>query len=75
MKVKEPHSRVSSTINASRRVPGDTNLQKWGFDIHPEVFFVSAGLILLFVLVTLIFQEPAETAFSELQTWLPDTSS
>ena len=70
MKVKEPHSRVSSTINASRRVPGDTNLQKWGFDIHPEVFFVSAGLILLFVLVTLIFQEPAEAAFSELQTFI-----
>ncbi len=70
MKVKEPHSRVSSTINASRRIPGDTNLQKWGFDIHPEVFFVSAGLILLFVLVTLIFQEPAETAFSDLQTFI-----
>ena len=70
MKVKESHSRVSSTINSSRRIPGDSNLQKWGFDFHPEVFFVSAALILLFVLVTLIFQKPAEAAFSNLQTFI-----
>ncbi|WP_222427140.1 BCCT family transporter, partial [Hyella patelloides] len=70
MKVKESRSRKNSPNNSSRRVPGDTNLQKWGFDIHPEVFFVSAGLILLFVLVTLIFQEPAEEAFSDLQTFI-----
>ena len=70
MKTKEPRSRVRSSVNSSRRIPGDTNLQKWGFDIHPEVFFVSAGLILLFVLVTLIFQEPAEAAFSNLQTFI-----
>lgn len=68
MKVEEHRSKVSSNIGSSNRIPGDTNLQKWGFDIHPEVFFVSAGLILLFVLVTLIFQEPAEAAFSNLQT-------
>lgn len=39
MKVKESRSRKNSPNNSSRRVPGDTNLQKWGFDIHPEVFF------------------------------------
>ncbi|WP_052055565.1 BCCT family transporter [Myxosarcina sp. GI1] len=66
MKTKKPRS----SINSSRRIPGDTNIQGWGFDIHPEVFFVSAGLILLFVLVTLIFQEPAEAAFSDLQTFI-----
>jgi choline/glycine/proline betaine transport protein len=55
-----------------RRSPGDTNLQKWGFDIHPEVFFVSGGLILLFVLITLIFQEPASTAFGATQNFIAD---
>lgn len=70
MEIKESHSRVRNKVNSSRRTPGDTNLQKWGFDIHPEVFFVSAGLILLFVLVTLIFQKPAEAAFSSLQTFI-----
>ena len=68
----KPKSRYKgrSANNSLKRTPGDTNLQKWGFDIHPEVFFVSAGLILLFVLVTLIFQEPAEAAFSDLQTFI-----
>lgn len=70
MKTKESSSGERSPINSSKRVPGDTNVQKWGFDIHPEVFFVSAGLILIFVLVTLIFQEPAEAAFSNLQTFI-----
>lgn len=70
MKVKESRSREGLTSTSSKRVPGDSNIQKWGFDIHPEVFFVSAGLILLFVLVTLIFQEPAETALSNLQTFI-----
>ena len=70
MNGKEPRSRKNSSINSSKRVPGDRNLQKWGFDIHPEVFFVSAGLILLFVLVTLIFQKPAEAAFGSLQTFI-----
>ncbi|ADJ15425.1 hypothetical protein C497_12461 [Halalkalicoccus jeotgali B3] len=35
--------------------PGDDNVQKWGFDVHPVVFGVSAGLILLFVVLTLLF--------------------
>ncbi|MCG8368622.1 MAG: hypothetical protein MJA27_35455, partial [Pseudanabaenales cyanobacterium] len=46
----------------SRRQPGDRNIAGYGFDFHPEVFLVSAGLILLFVIVTLVFREPAENA-------------
>lgn len=37
---------------------GDDNVQRWGFDIHNPVFIVSAGLILLFLLATLI-SDPA----------------
>jgi BCCT family betaine/carnitine transporter len=33
---------------------GRDNLQKWGFDIHNPVFVISSGLILLFLLATLI---------------------
>ena len=56
----------------SRRQPGDRNITGYGFDFHPEVFLVSAGLILLFVVVTLIFQEPAENAFGAIQTFIAD---
>ena len=70
MKLEESRPKKRSTKNPTKRVPGDTNLRKWGFDIHPEVFFVSAGLILLFVLITLIFKEPAEEAFRDLQTFI-----
>ncbi|MDN2663559.1 BCCT family transporter [Psychromonas sp. 14N.309.X.WAT.B.A12] len=37
---------------------GQDNLQKWGFDIHNPVFGISAGLILLFITMTLMV-EPA----------------
>ena len=37
---------------------GQDNLQKWGFDIHNPVFGISAGLILLFIAITLVV-EPA----------------
>tara|TARA_R110001583_G_scaffold49730_2_gene155692 strand:- start:3736 stop:5316 length:1581 start_codon:yes stop_codon:yes gene_type:complete len=36
---------------------GQDNLQKWGFDIHNPVFGTSAGLIFLFIAITL-FVEP-----------------
>lgn len=56
----------------SHRRPGDRNIAGYGFDFHPEVFLVSAGLILLFVLVTLIFREPAENAFGAIQTFIAE---
>lgn len=47
---------------ADRR-PGDTNVVKWGFDLHPWVTFVSAAVLLAFVAVTLIFSDQSEAAF------------
>ena len=37
-------------------------------DIHPQVFFISAGLILFFVVVTLIFQQYVGNVFQVLQS-------
>ncbi|PSN12241.1 choline transporter [filamentous cyanobacterium CCP5] len=56
-----------------RRRPGDRNVILKGFDFHPEVFLVSGGLILLFVLFTLIFQDPAESAFGAIQSFISGT--
>ena len=47
------------------REPGDTNIVKWGFDIHPQVTFWSAGILVVFVALTLIFQEQASDVFGE----------
>ena len=62
----------SPRSNRSRRRPGDRNVTGYGFDFHPEVFLVSAGLILLFVLVTLVFREPAESVFGNIQTFIAE---
>ncbi|PSN75784.1 choline transporter, partial [filamentous cyanobacterium CCP4] len=56
-----------------RRRPGDRNVILKGFDFHPEVFLVSGGLILLFVLFTLIFQDPAASVFGAVQTFITGT--
>ncbi|MEM6425962.1 MAG: BCCT family transporter [Cyanobacteria bacterium P01_D01_bin.128] len=53
-----------------RRTPGDRNIVRSGFDFHPEVFLTSGGLILLFVLFTVLFQEPAATAFGAVQGFI-----
>ena len=33
---------------------GQDNIQKWGFDVHNPVFGISAGLILIFLVATLV---------------------
>jgi len=52
----------------SDRKPGDTNIQKFGFDVHPVVFPVALALIGLFITVTLVLGESASSAY----TWLFD---
>jgi choline/glycine/proline betaine transport protein len=46
------------------REPGDTNWQGYGFDVHPQVFFISAGIILLFIVYSLLFPEQAGNAYT-----------
>ncbi len=41
-------------------------------DVHPQVFFISAGLILFFVIVTLVFQEHMEEIFQQVQNIISD---
>ena len=49
------------------RKPGDTNIKRFGFDVHPEVFFISGPLIILFIALTIIFQDQAEAVFGQVQ--------
>ena len=55
------------------RRPGDRNFTYKGFDFHPEVFLVSGGLVILFVLFTLLFQDPATSAFGAIQSFISGT--
>ncbi len=52
------------------RSPGDTNIVKFGFDLHPQVTFVSAGFFLVFLTSTLVFSEQAEAFFSQVLNFL-----
>lgn len=56
------------------RKPGDTNIEKWGFDVHPQVFFISGPLIIIFIAFTLLFKDQAQTVFSQVQTTIANTA-
>ena len=47
------------------RKPGDTNIVKRGFDLHPQVTFWSAGFLAIFIGFSLIFKDTAADVFSE----------
>ena len=48
---------------------GQDNVRRWGMDIHNPVFWISAVLILAFVLGTLIAPEPAKGVFDGAKGW------
>ena len=50
------------------REPGDTNIVRWGFDLHPQVTFWSAGILLVLLGATLVFREQMEGFFNDLLT-------
>ena len=55
------------------REPGDTNWQGYGFDVHPQVFFISAGIILLFIAVSLVFQDAAADLYTNVRQGVSET--
>ncbi len=52
---------------------GQDNIRPFGLDIHNPVFAISASVIILFVLLSLIFQDASGAVFSATQTWLTVT--
>jgi choline/glycine/proline betaine transport protein len=48
----------------SDREPGDTNIEKWGFDVHPVVFPIALVIIALFIAVTVLLGEQAASAYN-----------
>jgi choline/glycine/proline betaine transport protein len=57
----------------SDREPGDTNIVKWGFDVHPVVFPVALVIIALFIAITVLLGEQASTAYSAVFNFVNST--
>ena len=53
-----------------KRTPGDSNIQKWGFDLQPHVSLIAGGVIIIFIALTLIFQAEAKEIFEGIQEWI-----
>ena len=49
---------------------GQDNIQVLGLDIHAPVFFISAILVVTFVIGTLIFLDSAATVFGDMRLWV-----
>jgi BCCT family betaine/carnitine transporter len=48
---------------------GQDNLRRWGMDLHHPVFWITAFLILIFVLGTLMAPGPAKAVFAGAKGW------
>ncbi|GAD52746.1 high-affinity choline uptake protein BetT [Halarchaeum acidiphilum MH1-52-1] len=53
----------------SDREPGDTNIERWGFDIHPVVFPAALLLIGVFVAATLLLGQEAASVYSGVRSF------
>jgi len=51
---------------------GQDNIEKWGFDMHAPVFPVSAALIALFVVGSLMFPEQANETLVATRNWIQE---
>ncbi|MBX0324487.1 BCCT family transporter [Halomicroarcula sp. F13] len=56
------------------RKAGDTNVRKWGVDVHPKVFPLSCLVIACFVGLTLAFRAQAAAVFDAVQTAISATA-
>ncbi|PSP85009.1 glycine/betaine ABC transporter [Halobacteriales archaeon QS_1_68_17] len=48
----------------SDREPGDTNIRKFGFDVHPQVFPISLVIIVAFIAVTIGLGDQASAVYN-----------
>lgn len=48
---------------------GQDNINRFGLEMHNPVFFISAALIITFVLLTLMFPETAKTGLEATKAW------
>jgi betaine/carnitine transporter, BCCT family len=67
-----PHGKVNP-IDTDYQIGQDNilvNVGPFGLDIHNRVFLISALTVVLFVILTISFQQQAEPIFSNMRAWL-----
>jgi choline/glycine/proline betaine transport protein len=57
----------------SDREPGDTNIVRWGFDVHPIVFPIALVIIALFIGATIALGEQAAGAYNAIFNFINGT--
>ncbi|PID54836.1 MAG: glycine/betaine ABC transporter [Gammaproteobacteria bacterium] len=60
---------VEDPVYETEHEIGEDNIEMLGFDLHNPVFFVSATLVILFVLGTLLAPESAKVVFDSAKNW------
>lgn len=60
--------------DAEGREPGDTNWTGYGFDVNPHVTFLSAGILVLFIVLTLMFKQDASELFKATLSGITSTT-
>ncbi len=55
------------------RKPGENNWAGFGFDLHPQVSLSAGGLVLLFIVLTLVFKEQSGAFFQSVLDGIGDT--
>ena len=56
--------------DAEKKEPGEDNMVGFGFDIHPQVTFASTFILIIFILLTVMFQEQAKEIFSNTMSFI-----
>lgn len=72
-KVEHNPVTIKDPVYQTRHQVGEHNIEVIGMDLHNFVFFFSSLLIVLFVILTLMFPEPAKHAFDASKHWSINT--
>jgi choline/glycine/proline betaine transport protein len=59
--------------DAERKEPGEDNWVGYGFDLHPQVTFMSMAVLITFILLTIMFREQAAGLFSATMAFITTT--
>jgi betaine/carnitine transporter, BCCT family len=71
--MNEKTSADQSTNSETAHAIGENNITPFGLDIHNPVFLISGLSIVIFVLITLMFQQEATQFFGWLRPFLTST--
>ena len=55
------------------REPGDTNIEKWGFDLHPRVTPFTAGFLVIFLLWVFLAPSSSTEVLTGILNWVNNT--